>query len=112
MTQEQSSTTNKPIEGVRFGSVIASIWRNVTEAGHVRFSARLERVYTDSKGDRKYTRSFGRDDLLVVAKVANQAHTRIQELINIERDQAKAAAAAAETDHADGRTAAASGYGR
>ena len=43
------------------------------------YNAQLSRLYRD--GDSwKRTGSFGRDDLLTVAKVADMAHTRIHEL--------------------------------
>ena len=89
MTPTSSSTPNKPVETVRIGAVVAALWRNVTEDGRVRFNATLERIYTDENGDWKSTGSFGRDDLLVVAKVADQTHTRIHELQDAERETAR-----------------------
>lgn len=72
----------KPVE-VRIGAIKATIWQNDTEAG-VRHNATFSRLYKD--GDQwKTTSSFGRDDLLVLAKVADLAHTRIHEL---QREQA------------------------
>lgn len=66
-----------PVE-VRIGAVKATIWQNDTEAG-VRHNATFYRLYKD--GDKwKSASSFGRDDLLVLAKVADLAHTRIHQL--------------------------------
>ena len=64
----------KPVE-VRIGAIKATIWRNETETG-LRHNATFSRLYKD--GDEwKSTSSFGRDDLLVLAKVADLAHSRI-----------------------------------
>jgi hypothetical protein len=63
----------KPAKEVRIGSVKAAIWMNETERGP-RFNVTFERLYRE--GDTwKSSPSFGRDDLLVLAKVADQAHT-------------------------------------
>ena len=65
----------KPIHEIRLGAIKASIWENQTETG-TRYNVTVSRLYKD--GDAwKRTESFGRDDLLVVAKVADQAHTWI-----------------------------------
>ncbi len=77
-----SSTNNKPVAEVRIGAVKAAIWPNQTESGVVRYNVTFSRIYKDAQGEWKSTSSFGRDDLLVVAKVADQAHTRIFEVAN------------------------------
>ena len=65
----------KPISEVRLGHVKAAVWKNETEAG-VRYNVTFSRIYKD--GDNwKSTDSFGRDDLLLLGKVADQAHTWI-----------------------------------
>lgn len=68
------ASSQKPIE-VRIGAVKATIWQNETEAG-LRHNATFSRLYKDGD-DWKSTSSFGRDDLLVLAKVADLAHSRI-----------------------------------
>ena len=65
----------KPIHEVRFGSVKAAIWENQTENG-VRHNVTFERLYKSDE-EWKQTQIFGRDDLLVLAKVADLAHTWI-----------------------------------
>ena len=77
-----SSTTTKPVKEVRVGAVKAAIWRNESDSGVVRFNTTFSRIYKDAEGNWKATSSFGRDDLLVVAKVADQAHSAIFELAN------------------------------
>lgn len=67
----------KPQHEIRLGSVKAAIWRNESETG-ARFNVKLSRIFKD--GDTwKSTDSFGRDDLLLVAKVTDQAHSWIHQ---------------------------------
>jgi hypothetical protein len=65
----------KPVHEIRFGAIKASIWENQTESG-VRHNVTLSRLYRD--GDSwKRSETFGRDDLPLVIKVADLAHTWI-----------------------------------
>ena len=74
-----NETTNKPVDEVRIGRVKATIWRNNTEDGRHRYNVVFSRLYKD--GDTwASTPSFGRNDLLVLAKVADLAHTRVLQL--------------------------------
>ena len=66
---------NKPVHEVRLGVVKAAIWVNETEYG-VRYGVTFQRLYKDGD-DWKTTDSFSRDELLLVAKVADLAHTWI-----------------------------------
>ena len=75
-------SSNKPVAEVRVGAVKAAIWPNQTESGVVRHNVTFSRIYKDADGNWKSTSSFGRDDLLVVAKVADMAHTKIFEVAN------------------------------
>ena len=64
-----------------FGSarVKATIWRNETDDGKARFNVVFAHLYKD--GDTwQSSQSFGRNDLLVLAKVADLAHTRVLQL--------------------------------
>ena len=77
----------KPISEVRIGRVKAAIWPNETE-GRTRHNVTFSRLYRD--GEKwKRTQSFGRNDLLVLAKVADQAHSRIFELQQEEEPEAE-----------------------
>ena len=68
-------TKTKPIHEVRLGHIKAAVWKNETEAG-ARYNATFSRLYKD--GDSwKSTDSFGRDDLLLLAKVADNTHSWI-----------------------------------
>lgn len=73
-------STNTPIDEVRIGTVKAAIWANQVDDGATRYGVTLGRLYRTEDGEWKTTRSFGLNDLLVVAKVADKAHTRIYEL--------------------------------
>ncbi len=65
----------RPVHEVRLGAIRASIWANETENG-LRHNVTFDRTYRDGE-TWKSTTSFGRDDLLVLAKAADQAHTWI-----------------------------------
>lgn len=70
-----SMNNAKPIHEVRLGSIKAAVWRNETTTGF-RYNVTFSRLYKD--GDQwKTTDSFGRDDLLLLRKVADQTHSWI-----------------------------------
>jgi len=75
-------TTHSPIDELRIGTVKAAIWQNqVGDDGAIRYNVTFGKLFrSDEDGKWKTTRSFGRDDLLVLAKLADQVHTRIHEL--------------------------------
>jgi hypothetical protein len=68
-----------PVKKLRFGLVQASIWERRTEAGTF-YAARFERRYQDNEGQWQSTHSYNTDDLLELAKLADQAHTEIMRL--------------------------------
>jgi len=71
---------NVPADHVRLGAIQAAIWANESENG-LRYSVTFERRYFDAKAnDWKSSGSYNRDDLLVLAKAADLAHSRIHEL--------------------------------
>lgn len=65
----------KPIHEVRLGSIKAAVWKNETETG-ARYNVTFGRLYRED-GRWRTTDSFGRDDLLLLGKVADQAHSWI-----------------------------------
>ena len=72
-----NTTATRPIHEVRIGAIKAAVWRNDTEVG-IRHNVTFSRLYKD--GEKwKSTDSFGRDDLLLVSKVADQAHSYIHQ---------------------------------
>lgn len=69
MIQEKT----RPVHEVRLGRIRAAIWKNSTENGS-RFNVTIARLYKD--GDQwKDSTSFGRDDLPLVQKVLDMAHS-------------------------------------
>lgn len=69
------SNGNKPVHEVRLGRIKAAIWANETQSG-VRHYVTIQRIYRDGE-QWKTSDSFGRDDLPMVIKVADLAHTWI-----------------------------------
>ena len=84
------TSNTKPVDEVRFGAVKAAIWRNETDNGS-RFNVTFSRSYKNGDGNWKSTSSFRRDDLLVVAKLADRAHSRIFQIQAADAVLAKAA---------------------
>jgi DNA-directed RNA polymerase subunit M/transcription elongation factor TFIIS len=65
----------QPIHNIRFGYIKASIWQNQTKSGD-RHNVTLTRLFRDGDVWRE-SNHFGRDDLLLLAKVIDLAHTWI-----------------------------------
>jgi hypothetical protein len=82
-----SDTPNQPADRLRFGAIQAAIWRNVTDEGRVLYSVTFDRRYVDQKGAWQSSSAFGRNDLLVLAKLADRCNTRIYELQAQDRDR-------------------------
>ena len=57
---------SKPVAEVRIGRVKAAVWPNETE-GRTRHNVTFSRLYRDG-AEWKSTQSFGRNDLLVLAR--------------------------------------------
>jgi len=69
--------SKQPVHEVRFGLIKAAIWRNQTKAGE-RFNVTFTRLFRN--GDHwSESNHYGREDLLLVAKAADHAHTWIFE---------------------------------
>ena len=73
-SQSRESKT-RPVHEIRMGRIRAAIWQNQTDNG-VRHNVTMSRLYKDGD-DWKDTTSFGRDDLPLVAKVCDLAHSWI-----------------------------------
>jgi hypothetical protein len=77
MATRKNSQETKPVHEIRLGTIKAAIWQNETTSGP-RHNVTLCRLYKD--GDEwKRTDGFGRDDLPLVAKVVDLAHSWIFE---------------------------------
>lgn len=67
----------KSAHEIRIGRIKAVIWENETSAG-IRHNVQIQRLYRPEGSEEWQTSdSFGRDDLMLVAKVADQAHSWI-----------------------------------
>lgn len=73
----KSNSKTRPVHEVRLGRIRAAIWENETENG-IRHNVTLSRLYKDGEQWKDST-SFGRDDLPVLAMVANQAFLWVHE---------------------------------
>jgi hypothetical protein len=71
----------------------AAIWRNEDDNGP-RFNVTFQRFYRTEDGKWQSIGSFGRDDLLVLMKVAEATHTRVMQLLGDEREQRQEQSAA------------------
>lgn len=68
---------NKPAHEIRLGKIKATLWAKETENGTL-YNVTLGRLYRDGE-QWKTSESFGRDDLPLLAKVADLAHSWIFE---------------------------------
>lgn len=75
-----TNTKVRPVHEVRMGRIKAAIWENETQNGS-RHNVTVSRLYRDGE-QWKDSSSFGRDDLPLVAKVVDQAHSWIFENSN------------------------------
>ena len=62
----------KPVHEIRIGRIRAAVWLNDTENGP-RYNVQIARLYKDKQDKWKDSTSFGRNDLPLVAKVADLA---------------------------------------
>lgn len=99
-TPAPAPSRNQPAHEVRLGAIKAAIWKNDTESG-VRYNVTFERLYRDGE-EWKSTDSFGRDDLLLLAKVANEAHSWIMNPEPVKDPQSQRPSRSASSDLTDG----------
>jgi hypothetical protein len=67
-----------PVKTLRLGRIKAAVWENGADQRSF-FNVTFARTYMDEEKKFHDADSFGRDDLLLLAKVADQAHTFICE---------------------------------
>lgn len=73
----KQQTKARPVHEVRLGRIRAAVWENETQNG-TRHNVSFSRLYKDGE-EWKDSSSFGRDDLPLLGKVADLAHTWIFE---------------------------------
>ena len=66
----------RPVIQFRLGLVKAAVWQNRSSNG-VRHNVTVCRLYKDDSGNWRDSNSFGRDDLPLLIKVLDEAHTWI-----------------------------------
>lgn len=79
------SNTSKPAAKVSMFPITAAIWHNERD-GRSFYSVSFQRSYKDEKGNWQHSDSFGLSDLLLLAKVADQAHSEIFKLRDTDRE--------------------------
>lgn len=80
---KSEKAANRPVHVIRYGTVRATIWRNIVDNGNASrplYSVTFSRSYKDAQDNWKESGGFGQDDLLVLAKAANDAHSYIHKL--------------------------------
>src|SRR5262245_3388310 len=86
-TSKPREAKSRPVHEIRMGRIRAAVWQNETENG-TRHNVTISRLYKD--GDTwKDSTSFGRDDLPLVAKIADMAHSWIFEQANEKADASR-----------------------
>ena len=78
-----------PEKTFRLGRIKAAVWANETDQKKF-FNVTFARTYMDEARNFHDTDSFGRDDLPLVAKLADQAHTFIfEQLAKLKSEQSE-----------------------
>ena len=72
----EEARKQRPAGEIRYGRLRATIWKQESDKGPW-YSVVLTRSYQDAQGDWHTSSSFGRDDLLLLAKLCDQAHSWI-----------------------------------
>ena len=79
-SKNATASSKLPVNTIRLGRIKAAVWEN--EADNKKFfNVTFARTYVDDAKQYHDTDSFGRDDLPLVAKLADRAHTFIFEQI-------------------------------
>ncbi len=67
-----------PAKTLRLGRIKATVWENNADQ-RTFYNVKFARTYVDDEKKFHDTDSFGRDDLLLLSKLADQAHTFVCE---------------------------------
>lgn len=89
---------DRPIKVVRIRDLRANIWANRLEGGAVVYNVTVDRLWREEdevndqgevikRGEWKQSASFGKDDLLLLGKIADLAHTWIYRRIQDDRHE-------------------------
>ena len=88
MEDNKMNTKQKPEHEIRIGKIRAAIWANASENG-AWHTVTVSRLYKNEEGQWRDSTAFGREDLLLLAKVVDKAHTWVceQRSESIEEDR-------------------------
>ena len=89
----------QPLQRVTIFPVEAAIWRNRTKDGKAYYAVTFDRMYRDPTGQWKRTSRFTAEDLLVLAKIADIAHSQITEFRTADRHASERRAPCRPTRH-------------
>ena len=67
----------RPVHEERMSRVKAAVWASELADGRIRYGVTVCRVYKDRENRWQVSESFGKDDLLVLAKVLDRVHSWI-----------------------------------
>ena len=84
--RNSASTAPAPVRTLRLGRIKAAVWENSSEQ-RAFYNVTFARTYMDAEKKFRDTDSFGRDDLLLLAKLADQAHTFICEQMAAQKSE-------------------------
>ena len=74
------SNTKKPVSKVSLYPVTAAIWRNLNDKGEAWYNVTFERSFKNDAGEWQSSGTFNAGDLLLLAKVADRAHSEVFKL--------------------------------
>ncbi len=79
-TQQENKNTarNQPVHHIRYSRIDAAVWQHAGDNG-TWYNVTFSRSYKDANDEWKSSDSFSADDLLLLAKIANEAHTWIMQ---------------------------------
>ena len=78
----------RPVQVIRIRNIRANIWANRLPSGDLAYNVTFDRLYREpdetngqgevtKQGEWRQSQSFGKDDLLLLAKLADQAHSEV-----------------------------------
>lgn len=93
---ETPPAKDRPVKVIRIKNIRANIWANRLEGGAVVYNTTIDRLWKEDpetdgngrvvkEGQWQHSESFGRDDLLLVAKIADLAHSWIYNRLQDDR---------------------------
>lgn len=81
-----SSAGPAPVKTLRLGRIKAAIWENSADQ-RTFYNVTFARAYMDEEKKWHDSDSYGRDDLLLLSKLADQAHTFICDRMSSQRGE-------------------------